>query len=233
MREVLKVVQLVSLTMNDLRQNGRSLIMRLTELFLKLIRYRFNKTRFRKSRTCWAIARKFPAEEAITFIEAVKFQVGRTGTITPVAQLEPIKVGGVMIRNASLHNMNEVQRLRIRIGDAVLVQRAGDVIPKVKQRITGRSKAKTQKIELPAQCPVCNGSIKRDSGLVAVRCVSGWSCSAQKKERIRHFSSRLAMDIRGLGNKIISQLVDEDHVVKISDLYGLDHQTLSRLETRF
>ena len=178
----------------------------------------------------WAIAKKFPAEEAITFIEAVKFQVGRTGTITPVAQLEPIKVGGVMIRNASLHNMNEVQRLKIRIGDAVLVQRAGDVIPKVKQRITGRSKAKTQKIELPAQCPVCNGSITRDSGLVAVRCVSGWSCAAQKKERIRHFSSRLAMDIRGLGNKIISQLVDEDHVVKISDLYKLDHKTLSRLE---
>ncbi|MEC8298918.1 MAG: NAD-dependent DNA ligase LigA [Pseudomonadota bacterium] len=178
----------------------------------------------------WAIARKFPAEEAITFIEAVKFQVGRTGAITPVAQLEPIKVGGVTIRNASLHNINEVQRLKIRIGDAVLVQRAGDVIPKVKQRIIGKSKAQTQEIELPTKCPVCNGSVTRDAGLVVARCVSGWSCSAQKKERIRHFSSRLAMDIRGLGNKIISQLVDEDHVVKISDLYRLNHKTLSQLD---
>ena len=178
----------------------------------------------------WAIARKFPAEEAITYIEAVKFQVGRTGAITPVAQLRPIKLGGVTIRNASLHNMNEVQRLKIRIGDAVLVQRAGDVIPKVKKRIIGKSKAQTQEIELPDRCPVCNGSVTRDSGLVVARCISGWSCSAQKKERIRHFSSRLAMDIRGLGNKIISQLVDEDYVVKISDLYRLDHKTLSRLE---
>ncbi len=178
----------------------------------------------------WAIAKKFPAEEAVTYIQAVKFQVGRTGALTPVAQLEPIKVGGVTIRNASLHNMDEVRRLRIRIGDAVLVQRAGDVIPKVKKRIIGQSKAQTQEIELPLKCPVCGGNIIRDSGLVVARCLSGWNCTAQKKERIRHFSSRLAMDIRGLGNKIISQLVDENHVVRISDLYSLDHKTLSCLD---
>ena len=178
----------------------------------------------------WAIAKKFPAEEAVTYIQAVKFQVGRTGALTPVARLEPIKVGGVTIRNASLHNMDEVRRLKIRIGDAVLVQRAGDVIPKVKKRITEKSKPRTQEIELPPECPVCGGNIIRDSGLVVARCVSGWNCLAQKKERIKHFSSRLAMDIRGLGNKIISQLVDEDHVVRISDLYRLDHKTLSLLD---
>ncbi len=178
----------------------------------------------------WAIAHKFPAEEGITRLNDVDFQVGRTGAITPVARLAPVKVGGVTISNATLHNMDEIARLGLVIGDTVIVQRAGDVIPKIVSVILEKRPAKTTAIALPQHCPACSSDILRGEGEVAARCTGGLSCGAQQKESIRHFSSRLALDIEGLGDKLVEQLVDEGLIENAADLYQLTEKQLVKLE---
>jgi len=179
----------------------------------------------------WAVAYKFPAEEVSTRVLDVEFQVGRTGTITPVARLEPVFVGGVTVSNATLHNMDEVGRLGLRIGHKVVIRRAGDVIPKVVKVIDekGKSKPKTSVIKLPAQCPACSSAIEKD-GDVMYRCVGGIICPAQRKESIKHFASRTAMDIEGLGDKLIEQLVNIGLLTTIADIYSLELDALVELE---
>ena len=154
----------------------------------------------------WAIARKFPAQEAVTVLKDVEFQVGRTGAITPVARLEPVFVGGVTVSNATLHNMDEVTRLDIKIGDSVVVLRAGDVIPKVDRVIHSRRPQNTRDIVFPKRCPICDSEIEHEETIL--RCAGGLFCSAQRKEAIKHFASRKAMDIDGLGDKLVEQLVE-------------------------
>ena len=178
----------------------------------------------------WAVAHKFPAEEGITRLNDVEFQVGRTGAITPVARLEPVKVGGVTISNATLHNMDEIARLGLVIGDTVVVQRAGDVIPKIVSVVLDKRPGKTRQVKLPGSCPACGAEILRSEGEVAFRCTGGLSCSAQVKESIRHFASRLALDIEGLGNKLVEQLVDEGLIEHAADLYQLTEEKLVKLE---
>lgn len=178
----------------------------------------------------WAIAHKFPAEEGITVLEEVEFQVGRTGAVTPVARLAPVQVGGVTISNATLHNMDEVQRLDLRIGDTVVIQRAGDVIPKVVSVVVEQRPDTSRAIVLPSVCPACGSEVMQIDGEVIARCTGGLSCSAQRKESIRHFASRLAMDIEGLGDKLVNQLVDEGLIESAADLYGLTEQQLVQLE---
>jgi len=176
----------------------------------------------------WAMAYKFPAEEVSTQVLDVEFQVGRTGTITPVARLEPVFVGGVTVSNATLHNMDEISRLGLRIGDTVIVRRAGDVIPKVVKVISGSSKQNTKDIEMLKHCPACNSVVERDG--VLYRCSAGIICPAQTKESIKHYAARSAMDIEGLGDKLIEQLVDEGILRNISDIYTLTVDQLSKME---
>jgi DNA ligase (NAD+) len=178
----------------------------------------------------WAIAHKFPAEEGTTRLLEVEFQVGRTGAITPVARLDPVKIGGVTISNATLHNMDEIRRLDLVINDTVLVQRAGDVIPKVVAVRKEKRPKKTREIELPEYCPSCGSDVMLVEGEVIARCSGGLVCGAQRKERIRHFASRLAMDIEGLGDKLVVQLVDEGLVQNPADLYSLKVDDLVLLE---
>ena len=178
----------------------------------------------------WSIAYKFPAEERTTVVKAVEFQVGRTGALTPVARLEPVVVGGVTVGNTSLHNVDEIRRKDVRVGDTVVVRRAGDVIPQVVGVIAERRPEKTRKIATPRKCPVCGGKVVRGEGEVAARCIESLRCPAQRKEAIRHFASRLAMDIEGLGEKLVDQLVEGGHVEDVSDLYTLDEKTLAALE---
>jgi DNA ligase (NAD+) len=178
----------------------------------------------------WAIAHKFPAEEGITVLEDVEFQVGRTGAVTPVARLKPVQVGGVTISNATLHNMDEVRRLDLVIGDTVVIQRAGDVIPKVVSVIREKRPKKTKAIKLPAACPACGSEVFQPEGEVIARCVGGLQCSAQRKESIRHFASRLAFDVEGLGDKLVNQLVDEGLIESPADLYQLTESQLVELE---
>jgi DNA ligase (NAD+) len=178
----------------------------------------------------WAIAHKFPAEEGITVLNEVEFQVGRTGAITPVARLEPVKVGGVTISNATLHNMDEINRLGLVVGDTVIVQRAGDVIPKIVSVVLKKRPEKTQTITLPSSCPACGSEILQSEEEVIARCIGGLICSAQRKERIRHFASRLALDIEGVGDKLVEQLVDENYIENPADLYGLNETRLIELE---
>ncbi len=175
----------------------------------------------------WAIAYKYPAEEATTVLLDVEFQVGRTGAITPVARLEPVFVGGVTVSNATLHNMDEIRRLDLRIGDRVLVHRAGDVIPKVAKVVPGPRG--TREIALPKVCPVCGAEIFQTDEEAIARCSAGLDCPAQRKEALKHFASRLAMDIEGLGDKLIDALVENGHVQSAADLYGLDAATLAEL----
>lgn len=183
----------------------------------------------------WAIAHKFAAEQASTILEDVEFQVGRTGAITPVARLQPVFVGGVTISNATLHNMDEIARLDLRIGDRVIVQRAGDVIPKVvrveEHMASGKlSKNKKGEISLPAKCPACGSPVSSLPGEVVARCTGGQACPAQRTEIIRHYASRMAMDIEGLGIKLIAQLVDEELIESSADLYRLTLDQLTALE---
>ena len=178
----------------------------------------------------WAIAHKFPAEEGYTRLADVEFQVGRTGAITPVARLEPVKIGGVTISNATLHNMDEVGRLGLMIGDRVLVQRAGDVIPKVVAVDQSQRPLDARPITLPDHCPACGAEIILVEGEVIARCSGGLFCSAQRKESIRHFASRLALDIEGLGTKLVNQLVDEGLIASPADLYSLTESKLVGLE---
>lgn len=178
----------------------------------------------------WAIARKFPAQEALTEVEAVAFQVGRTGAVTPVARLRPVQVGGVSVANATLHNIDEVIRKDVRIGDTVIVRRAGDVIPEVVQVVTERRPHDAQMVELPHACPVCGADVIRPPGESVARCTGGLYCRAQRKEAIEHFASRRAMDIEGLGEKLVEQLVDLDWVHEPADLYHLTLDQLAQLE---
>lgn len=178
----------------------------------------------------WAIARKFPAQEEITKVLDVEFQVGRTGAVTPVARLEPVFVGGVTVSNATLHNMDEVERLDLRIGDTVIVRRAGDVIPQVVQVVLDRRCGHPHKIKLPKNCPVCGAIVERIESEAVARCTGGLSCAAQLKEGIKHFASRRAMDIDGLGDKLVEQLVDEKLITSVVDLYHLQFDQLAALE---
>lgn len=178
----------------------------------------------------WAIALKFPAQEELTVIEDVEFQVGRTGAITPVARLKPVFVGGVTVSNATLHNMDEIRRLDARIGDTVFVRRAGDVIPKVVKVVTEKRPDNTREVELPRTCPVCDSDIVQIEGEVVARCSGGLFCPAQRKEAIRHYASRKALDIEGLGDKWIDSLVDRELVTTVADLYLLKKSDLTGLE---
>lgn len=178
----------------------------------------------------FAIAHKFPAEEATTQIEAVEFQVGRTGALTPVARLHPVFVGGVTISNATLHNMDEVTRKDIRIGDTVIVRRAGDVIPEIVVVVMNKRPLHTKKIHLPKFCPVCHGAIEQVKGEAIARCAAGLVCPAQCKQAILHFASRRAMDIEGLGEKLVDQLVDIGRVKTVADLHSLTLNELAALD---
>ncbi len=178
----------------------------------------------------WAIAHKFPAEEALTTVRGIEFQVGRTGALTPVARLEPAFVGGVTVSNATLHNMDELTRKDVRIGDTVVIRRAGDVIPEVVRVIPERRPAGTSLIELPVHCPVCGSPVVREADQAAARCTGGRFCSAQRKQEIMHFASRRALDIQGLGDKLIEQLVDAGLVRTPADVFGLEPQQLEALD---
>lgn len=178
----------------------------------------------------FACAHKFPASEEMTQLLAVDFQVGRTGALTPVARLEPVSVGGVTVSNATLHNLDEIQRKDIRIGDTVVVRRAGDVIPEVVSVVLAKRPPVTQIITLPTTCPVCGSEVIREEGEAVARCMGGLFCKAQLKRMMWHFASRKAMDIEGLGSGLIDQLVDEGLVHHLSDLYELDLSQLAHLE---
>ena len=178
----------------------------------------------------WAIAHKFPAQEEMTELLDVEFQVGRTGALTPVARLEPVFVGGVTVSNATLHNMDEIERKDIRVGDTVIVRRAGDVIPEVVSVVLSRRTDKTHAIELPGTCPVCGSEVIRPEGEAVARCTGGLYCPAQRKQAIKHFASRKAMDIEGLGDKLVDQLVDAELVDHVDDLYRLRVDQLAGLE---
>lgn len=178
----------------------------------------------------WAIAHKFPAEEVETIVESVEFQVGRTGALTPVARLKPVHVHGVTVSNATLHNMDEVKRKDIHIGDTVIVRRAGDVIPEVVGVVKKHRPASAKKIMLPESCPVCHSSIEHVEGEAVAKCTGGLFCSAQRKENIKHFASRRAMDIEGLGDKLVEQLVDIKLLNSVADIYDLSKGQLENLE---
>ena len=178
----------------------------------------------------WAIAHKFPAQEELTVLRDVEWQVGRTGALTPVARLEPVFVGGVTVSNATLHNADEIARLDLHIGDTVVVLRAGDVIPKVQSVLAERRPAGARAIELPQQCPVCGSEVFRAEGEAAMRCTGGLVCAAQQKEAVRHFASRRAMDIEGLGDKLVEALVDAGLIASVADLYQLEAGQVAGLE---
>ena len=177
----------------------------------------------------WAIAYKFPAQEQVTIVEDVDFQVGRIGTLTPVAKLAPVQVAGVTVSNATLHNMDEVERLGVKIGDSVIIRRAGDVIPQVVGVIEDRRPADARDIIMPDTCPVCGAKVERLEGEVAARCSGGLFCMAQRKEALKHFASRRAMDIVGLGDKLIEQLVDNQWVDTPDKLFKLLSSQLASL----
>jgi DNA ligase (NAD+) len=178
----------------------------------------------------WAIAHKYPAEEEMTTVREIEWQVGRTGALTPVARLEPVFVGGVTVSNATLHNVDELTRKDVRVGDTVILRRAGDVIPEVVRVIPERRPSGAQRILLPTACPVCGSKVTRSEGEAVARCTGGWLCQAQRKEAIKHFAHRRAMDIEGLGDKVVEQLVDSELVASASALYRLTAEQLSALE---
>ncbi|HEY4212120.1 MAG TPA: NAD-dependent DNA ligase LigA [Steroidobacteraceae bacterium] len=189
----------------------------------------------------WATAHKFPAEEATSIVRDISFQVGRTGTLTPVARLEPVFVGGVTVTNVTLHNIGEVHRKDVRVGDTVIVRRAGDVIPEVVKVVLERrpmtdagagdaARPLADEVVLPRVCPVCASPVVQVEGEAAARCTGGFTCRAQRQEAIRHFASRRAMDIEGLGDKLVEQLIEQKLVETPADLYGLSASQLSELE---
>ena len=178
----------------------------------------------------WAIARKFPAQEEMTQLLDVEFQVGRTGAVTPVARLEPVFVGGVTVSNATLHNGDEIERLGICIGDTIIIRRAGDVIPQIAKVVLEKRPADAQQIVFPERCPVCQSPVKRVEGEAVARCSGGLFCAAQTKQAIKHFASRKAMDIDGLGDKLVDLLVDQGVIFSVADLYELKTEQLIGLE---
>ncbi|MEC8351168.1 MAG: NAD-dependent DNA ligase LigA, partial [Pseudomonadota bacterium] len=178
----------------------------------------------------WAIAFKFPAQEEITQLLDVEFQVGRTGAITPVARLEPVFVGGVTVSNATLHNGDEIARLGVKIGDTVIIRRAGDVIPQITQVVLERRPDDAKDIEFPATCPICDSHVERIEGEAVARCTGGLVCQAQRKQAIKHFASRKALDVDGLGDKIVDQLVDRELIKTPADLFTLKQGHFESLE---
>ncbi len=178
----------------------------------------------------WAIAHKFPAEERSTQVNAVEFQVGRTGALTPVARLEPVLVGGVTVSNVTLHNMDEVERKDVRLGDTVVVRRAGDVIPEIVRVVLEKRPSRARKVKLPERCPACGSRVERVTDQATARCVGGLHCPAQRKEALRHFASRRALDVDGLGERVIEQLVDADLVRSPADLFTLELERLAALD---
>ena len=178
----------------------------------------------------WAIAYKFPAQEEITTLLSVDFQVGRTGALTPVARLEPVFVGGVTVSNATLHNMDEINRLGVCVGDQVIIRRAGDVIPKIVKVVSEKRTLNPEQIILPKECPICGSPVETLEGEAVARCTGNLVCSAQLKESIKHFASRKAMDIDGLGHKLIDQLVEKELVQNVADLFRLKVNDLALLE---
>ncbi|PQQ26216.1 DNA ligase [Photorhabdus luminescens] len=178
----------------------------------------------------WATAFKFPAQEQMTIVRDVEFQVGRTGAITPVARLEPVLVSGVTVSNATLHNADEIERLGLRIGDTVIIRRAGDVIPQVVGVLEERRPQDSNEVVFPEHCPVCGADIERIEGEAVARCTGGLVCGAQRKEALRHFVSRRAMDVDGMGEKIIDQLVDKEYVETPADLFRLTAGKLTGLD---
>lgn len=178
----------------------------------------------------WAVAQKFPAEEATTVLQSVDWQVGRTGALTPVARLEPVFVGGVTVTNATLHNIDEIERKDVRVKDTVVVRRAGDVIPEVARVVLELRKKGLRKTKLPTACPVCNSAVVRADGDVVARCSGGLAhCGAQQRESIKHFASRRAMDIDGLGDKLVEQLADAELIANYADIYKLDVESVAQL----
>ncbi len=176
----------------------------------------------------WAIAHKFPAEEAVTTLNDVEFQVGRTGALTPVARLEPVFVGGVTVSNATLHNMDELRRKDVHIGDRVVVRRAGDVIPEV-LRVLPDERGEVREVSLPLRCPVCDSEVEQGEGEAVARCTGTLICAAQRREGLKHFASRRAMDIEGLGSKLIDLMVDAALLKTPADIYRLDGETVAAL----
>ncbi|MGP1939017.1 MAG: NAD-dependent DNA ligase LigA [Arsenophonus sp. ET-DL9-MAG3] len=178
----------------------------------------------------WATAFKFSAQEKITLLHDVEFQIGRTGAITPIARLKPVHIAGVTISNATLHNADEIKRLNIRIGDSVVIRRAGDVIPQIVNVLIDRRPTDSQEIQFPIHCPVCGSDIEHIEGEALIRCTGALFCTAQRKGALKHFVSRRAMNIKGIGDKIINQLVDKKYVTTVADLYRLNLDVLMRLD---
>jgi DNA ligase (NAD+) len=178
----------------------------------------------------WAVAHKYPAQEQMTRVLGIDIQVGRTGKLTPVAKLEPVFVGGTTVSNATLHNLFELRRKAVRVGDSVIVRRAGDVIPEVVGRIPGGRSGYVRNFRMPRQCPVCGSAVMREKGGIDYRCSGGLFCGAQRKQAILHFAGRRAMDIEGLGDKLVDQLVDGQLIRTLPELYKLEVATLTGLE---
>ena len=180
----------------------------------------------------WAIAHKFPAQEQLTIVESIDVQIGRTGAVTPVARLTPVQVGGVIVTSATLHNADQIARLGVRVGDAVIVRRAGDVIPEIVRVVEGTGYVDSEPWRMPDNCPVCGSEIVRDEGEVVWRCSGELTCAAQRKEAIRHFASRRAMDIEGLGDRYIEDLSDLGYLESVADLYRLSLEDLLEMKRR-
>ncbi len=178
----------------------------------------------------WAIAHKFPPQEEVTILEGIDVQVGRTGALTPVARVKPVFVGGVTVNNASLHNAAEIKRLDIRVGDTVIIHRAGDVIPKITSVVKEMRPEGTVPYSFPEVCPVCGSEVVVDDGGIISRCTGGLFCDAQRKQSIKHFVSRNAMDIDGLGDKVVEQLVDDGLIQNVSDIYYLKIEQILKME---
>lgn len=178
----------------------------------------------------WAIAYKFPAQEEMTVVEDIEVQVGRTGALTPVARLKPVFVGGVTVSNATLHNEDEIRRKDVRIGDTVIVRRAGDVIPEIVKVIESKRPDSVREFVMPTACPICGSDVEREAGEAVSRCSGGLFCAAQRKEAIKHFASRKAMDIDGLGDKLVEQMVDSGMIKNPADLFLLTTEEIAGLE---
>lgn len=214
----------------DLESERESLPYEIDGLVIKVDQLRLQRALGEISRSPrWAAAAKFQPRQAITRIEEIRVQVGRTGTLTPVAVLEPVEVGGVEVKRATLHNQDEIDRKDIREGDTVVIQRAGDVIPQVVRVLRERRTGEERRFKLPSNCPVCGSEVDRGDDEVAVRCI-GLNCPAKLKETIRHFASKGGMDIEGLGGKTVSQLVDRGMVADLSSIYYLTREQILSLD---